>query len=125
MYYGVIEILSLLCLIWAFYPLFFLNNLGDANSVPIHYNFQGQVDGWGDRSSLWTQPIIALVIYLVFSILVRYPQKLNYPIKVTKGNSKVLYKLIINMLRHIKLICLILLAYVNNISFRIAIEKGA
>jgi len=121
-YYGLIEILSLFCLIWAFYPLFFLNDLGDA-SVPIHYNFQGQVDGWGDRSSIWMQPILALIVYFLFSILVKFPEKLNYPIKVTKENSNILYKLMINMLRHIKLICLILFAYGSNLSFGIAIGK--
>lgn len=123
MYYRIIEILSLLCLIWAFYPLFFLSNLGEAASIPIHYNLQGQVDGWGDRSSIWMQPILALVVYLVFSVLVRYPEKLNYPIRVTKENSSTLYRLMINMLRHIKLICLILFAYGSNLSFGIAMGK--
>lgn len=122
-YYVAIEILSLLCLLWAFYPLFFINALGEAGSVPIHYNFQGEVDGWGDRSSLWLQPILALVVYLVFSVLVKYPEKLNYPVEVTKGNASVLYRLMINMLRHIKLVCLILFAYGSNLSFGIAVGK--
>ncbi|MFI3297907.1 MAG: DUF1648 domain-containing protein [bacterium] len=123
-HYITIEILSLLCLLWAFYPLLFFNDLGDNASIPIHYNFKGEVDGWSSRSSLWTQPITALVVYMIFSILVRYPEKLNYPIKVTKENMVMLHKLMIIMLRYIKLICLILFAYGSNLSFGIAIGEN-
>ncbi len=122
-YYRVIELLSLVCLIGAFYPLLYLKELGETSLIPIHYNFQGQVDAWGNRSSLWLQPILALVVYFVLSMLVRYPERLNYPIKVTQENENVLYKLMVNMLRHIKLTCLILFAYGSNLSFGIAIGK--
>ncbi len=122
-YYVSIEVMSLLCLIWAFYPVFHFSDLGDNALIPIHYNFQGEVDGWGNRSSLWAQPIIALIVYIVFSVLGRYPEKLNYPIKVTKENKEISYKLMVNMLRYLKLICLILFAYGSNLSFGIATGK--
>lgn len=119
-----LELLAIFCLVWAFYPLLFINDLGHTALIPTHYNFQGQVDGYGELSSLWGQPIIALVLYGVFSILVRYPEKLNYPIKVTKENADSLYRLAINMLKYVKVVCMLILAYGSNLSFEIAIGEN-
>ncbi len=117
-----VEISSFLCLIWAFYPLFFYKRLDAETLIPSHYNLLGEVDGWGDRSFLWALPSIAFVVYIILSILQRYPEMYNYPIKVTKKNAKSLHRLGVQLIRYIKFITIFIFAYLNNRSFSSAIE---
>lgn len=117
-----IEISSFLCLIWAFYPLFFYERLDAEILIPTHYNLLGEVDGWGDRSFLWSLPPIAFVVYIILSILQRYPEIYNYPVKVTKENTESLHRLGVQLIRYIKFITILIFAYLNNCSFSSAIE---
>ncbi|MDP4172097.1 MAG: DUF1648 domain-containing protein [Bacillota bacterium] len=59
--------------------------------VPTHFNAAGQVDGWDGKSSIWMVPIIGLVLFVMLSILERFPHIFNYPFMVTKENAPKLY----------------------------------
>ncbi|MDR1273079.1 MAG: DUF1648 domain-containing protein [Odoribacteraceae bacterium] len=120
----VVEILALLALLGAFYPLLFLNKLGEGVLLPVHYNTSGQVDGWGGKWFLWLLPLIATVFYAGLSLLGRYPRILNYPREgvATRDESSAL-RLVTAMLRYMKLLVLLIFAYLNNISYLIAIGE--
>lgn len=122
-YDWVIEILTILCLIWSFYPFCFYNKF--TGPVPIHYNALGQVDIWGNRSFFWLLPLLSLTFYIGISISEKYYSKFNYPIKVTEKNANSLYKLALGLLRHMKFITILLFAYINNSTMSIALSKGS
>ena len=60
--------------------------------VPIHFNFSGEADGFGDRSSLlWLSAVMfgsgALITWLSTK-----PNVFNYPAEITKANAQRLYR---------------------------------
>ncbi|MCL2510617.1 MAG: DUF1648 domain-containing protein [Bacteroidales bacterium] len=85
-YDKIVEVVAVAALLCAFYPLLFYNSIDSNALFPTHYNFAGEVDGWGDRTSLWIMPLIALVFYVGLSIVQKYPKIMNYPCKITEQN---------------------------------------
>lgn len=87
-----LTVLSVLGLIFAFYLLFqYLPNLPDI--VPTHYNFSGQIDSWGSKYTLAILPGAALFVFLMLTILERYPHVYNYPFPLTQKNVRTQYAL--------------------------------
>lgn len=127
LYDWILEILTLLCLVWAFLPLFCYGNLSAGAEVPIHYNMHGVVNDWGSRVYLWFVPSIAFVFYISFFIVEIYHKKLiNYPVKVTADNADVVRRVGVRFLRYLKLFIVFVFAYISNSTFAIAMgEKTA
>ena len=123
-YDKILEIAAIVALLGACYPLLFYGTIDSNTLIPIHYNFAGEVDRWGDRSVLWIFPPIALLFYIGLSMLQKYPHTYNYPSKVTKENADYLYKMGVQLMRHIKVLTIFILAYLNNNTYTVAIGRG-
>ena len=72
------------------------------NTIPIHYNGSGQVDGYGDKITLFLLPIIATVIYFGLTQLNKYPHIFNYTTTITLENAEKNYGIATRMLRFLK-----------------------
>ena len=46
-------------------------------NVPTHYNFAGEIDGWGGKGALWLMPIIGIVTDLTLWAVEQFPQSWN------------------------------------------------
>ena len=68
------------------FPLYYFNEL--PNTIPIHFNGSGEADGFSQKNTVWTLPVIGLVIYIGMLILNRYPHILNYPREITEENAR-------------------------------------
>ena len=70
------------------------------DSIPTHYNFSGQPNGFGDKTEIWTLPILNLVLFYSLNFLIKKikPWYMNYPVKVTEKNAPVLYSMNLTML---------------------------
>lgn len=119
-----VEILSFFALIWACVPLLSYESLPADVQIPIHYNLLGLVDGWGDRSDLLSLLLITVLGYIVLSALEWCYKIYNFPIKVTESNANELHRLGVCLVRHTKLILMLMLAYTSNLSLAIAMGKG-
>ena len=93
---------SFLCLVWAFVPLFFYGSIGEDVRVPTHYDALGRVDGYGNRSDLWTPALVAAAFYVVLTVIERFYRSFNFPVRVTQANAYALYRLGIRLLRFMK-----------------------
>jgi uncharacterized membrane protein len=71
--------------------------------VPEHINFKNQVDSWADAKSIFLLPGICTLLYIVLSILNRFPQYFNYTEEVTPENAERLYTMGTRLIRNIKL----------------------
>lgn len=72
--------------------------------IPTHYGFNGEVDSWGNKDILWYFVIGNIVINTLLGVLVKYPQKYNYPFKVTDKNREKVYasgSLFVSVLRFV------------------------
>lgn len=124
-YDWILEILSIISLIWAFLPILFYGNLSSDFQIPIHYDINGDIDDWGSRYFLFFIPLIALLLYIGLSICGKFYTKFNYPIKVTESNASALYLLGLRLIRHLKFLITLIFAYISNASFYLALNEGS
>lgn len=100
--------LFLLIVLWVL-PAIYYNQLPDR--IPTHFDGSGNPDRWGGRNSLWAVPAIGLGVYVLFSVLSRYPHHFNYLTKITEENAAYQYRLAIRMLRVVKISVLLIMLY--------------
>src|SRR5688500_2998469 len=55
--------------------------------IPLHFNFSGQPDYYGDKKTLLFLPALGTIIYWGFSKLNKYPHVFNYMEKITEENA--------------------------------------
>lgn len=123
-YYWIIEVFSLLGLIYALAPLFVYKKLPEHSMVPIHFNIVGHPDSWGGSYHIIIYSLLSVFFYLLMSFLERNYKILNYPIKITSNNSEAVYRLGVRLVRHLKLFVTLLFAYFANLSFGIAMGEA-
>ncbi len=71
-------------------------------TIPTHFNIQGQVDGYGGKGSVFILPALAILMYTGLSILNRFPHIFNYPVAITSENALRQYTLATRLIRIIK-----------------------
>jgi len=98
-------------------------------SIPVHFNFAGEADAWGDRSDLLWLFGLSLLVYAGLTWLGRYPHKFNYPWQITPNNAERQYNLAKNFLNVIKFETVWLFAVISlqmiGISFDLASGLGS
>jgi uncharacterized membrane protein len=99
----VIGITAYLIAIWASLPA----------TIPVHFNFAGQVDRWGSRNVLFLTSAVVLAMYIGLSILQRFPHIYNYPFGLTPENVHRQYQLARQLLTFIKTEIVCLFAFIQ------------
>ena len=79
--------------------------------VPTHFGVSGAVDAWGGRLSVLILPLVGSSLYLVLSVLQRFPRFYNYPVRVTAQNAATLYRLGRQLLLWVKVLTTCTLAF--------------
>ena len=80
------------------------------DQIPTHYNFAGEADGYGGKGSLIFMMVLAWFIFILISVLMRFPNTWNMPVKVTAENKARLYSITRAMLEVIKMLASLLFA---------------
>ncbi len=107
-----LEVLSLIiiCLMW----VHIANSYASINGqIPTHFGFSGKADAWGGKSALFALPAIGTLLYILFTVLARYPHLFNYPKEVTAANAPFLYRKSREMLAWLKIEELALFSYIE------------
>lgn len=96
------DILSVLLLVsmWI-YTFFQYSQLPE--KIPIHFNLKNEVDGWGNRNSIFILPIISFFQTIGLIILNYFPHTFNYPIQITEENAQKQYRLATQLIRQLNL----------------------
>jgi len=78
--------------------------------IATHYDYNGNVDGRGHKSTLFILPIFNLLMYLGMTKVTTKikPYYFNYPTKVTEKNAAEIYAITIRMMVVLNLIMVIL-----------------
>ena len=76
--------------------------------IPTHFDAAGNPNGWGTPTMLLLLPAVAVFIYLLFTVVTRFPSAFNYPVRVTTQNRSQLQALALDMIAWLKveLVCL-------------------
>ena len=72
-------------------------------TIPIHFNSAGVADGFGNKSTILTLPIILVFLTILMSLVSKFPHQFNYPNKITPEIALRQYKLATNLIRNLKL----------------------
>ncbi len=76
--------------------------------IPTHFDFAGNPNGWGSPAMLLLFPAVAVALYLIITVVARFPSAFNYPVPVTAENRPRLQALVLGMIAWLKmeLVCL-------------------
>ena len=80
------------------------------DQIPTHYNFAGEADGYGGKGSLIFMMVLAWFMFILITVLMRFPNTWNMPVKVTAENKARLYSITRAMLEVIKMLVSLLFA---------------
>ena len=70
--------------------------------IPVHFNAAGEVNRYGNKSTILIFAVIAPFLYVIFTVLNKYPHKFNYPVHITPGNALKQYIYVTRFLRAMK-----------------------
>ena len=90
----------ILTIMWVYTLITYLN-LPDI--IPTNFNLAGEVSSYGNRSSIFSLPIICLLIFIVLSVLNKFPYIFNYPVAITVESVSQQYRIRTKILRYLKL----------------------
>lgn len=112
--------ITLLLGIWLF-PLLNYSELPE--SIPLHFNAQGDADDFGSKMTIWILPGIATVTFFLLFILNKFPHLHNYMVNITEENALINYRISTRLLRFINMFCMIIFgAIIYDI---VSISKGS
>jgi cytochrome bd-type quinol oxidase subunit 2 len=96
-----LSLAALTALLWQTYAaLHGANRLPDR--IPTHFDLAGNPNAWGPSGMLLTLPAVAMFLYLSISLVSRYPNSFNYPVRVTAQNRLRLQAIALNMVAFLK-----------------------
>ena len=81
--------------------------------IPTHFDAAGNPNAWGSPATLLFFPAIAVFIYLLFTVVTRFPAAFNYPVRVTAQNRARLEQLALQMIAWLKLEIVLLFAVIQ------------
>jgi len=99
-------------------PIFYYNQLPE--SIPIHFNAEGNPDGFGAKRTLFILPATGIMMYIILTVLTAFPHIYNFPVAITPENAEVQYRLATRLLRILKTVILILFSFIGWMSVRTA-----
>ena len=102
---GIVTILSMWILLMVTYS-------GLPDTIPIHYNGFGKVDGFGEKGNILKLSVTATVLFAGMTILGRFPKIFNYPVRITENNAFLQYRNMARMIRCLKLAIVLVFGYI-------------
>ena len=118
----VLEILSIagvLLIVWTTAAAMY-GPAGLPARIPLHFNAAGNPNGWGSRGALLTLPIAAVLLYILMTVVARYPSAFNYPVRVTPQNRPRLEALALEMIAWLKAEIVWLFVWVQHVTIELA-----
>jgi uncharacterized membrane protein len=70
--------------------------------IPTHFDLTGHADSWSSSTFIVILPFVALVLYMLITIVARYPALTHYPVEVTPENRSRLESLALGMMAWLK-----------------------
>jgi uncharacterized membrane protein len=55
--------------------------------VPMHFDLSGAPDAWRGKRWLFSLPLVSLVLHAGMTVLERFPQRFDYPWRITSENA--------------------------------------
>lgn len=83
-----------------------------SEKIPSHFNFQGQVDGYAGKNSIWIIIFVGVFASMILLISTRFPQFFNFPFKFKLKQKTEAYEIMNNMMKNMAIIVTLLCSYI-------------
>lgn len=93
--------LAYLILGWSSFP----------DQIPMHYNGAGGIDRWGGKGEIIFIEVMMWILYLGIGVVEKYPQIWNTGVEVTVKNKEKVYRTLKYMLKTLKFLTALIIAY--------------
>ena len=109
------KVIEIICLIFVVgVPVYIIINWANIpDPLPMHYDFAGNVDRWGDKTELIILPIITPIMYGFMTVIERIPQVWNTGVTITEENRERVYRTLKYLVKTLKLIVVIDFSYMT------------
>jgi uncharacterized membrane protein len=88
--------------------------------IPIHFDVMGRPNAWGSPAMILLLPGVTIFIYLLFTVVTRFPGAFNYPVKVTSLNRQRLQNLALDLMAWLKAEVVSLLTWMQWVTIEVA-----
>ncbi|HLS09193.1 DUF1648 domain-containing protein [Lentibacillus sp.] len=61
------------------------------DTIPIHFNAQGEADNWSGKGTIFLLPVISLLMFIALYFLNKVPHIYNLPVNITEENAPRIY----------------------------------
>jgi hypothetical protein len=83
------------------------------DQVPQHFDAAGQTDAWGSKATLLLLPAVNFVVFVMMTVISRFPHISSVPVEVTPLNAQRVYRLIRFQTIWLKAVVALVLAYMS------------
>lgn len=81
-------------------------------SIPVHFNGNGEVDGYGHKLMLWGLPVINLGMFYLFGKTATFGFTwFNYPVTITEGNAAAQHRIALQLMAILRVLICLMFAY--------------
>ncbi len=91
-------------------------------TIPMHFDISGEVDSWGSRWTLWILPIVAVGVFFLLALVEKFPQHMNYPVKITEENAQRQFVLARSFIRTLRVAMAILFLFIQRMIVQAALH---
>ncbi|OGX81330.1 hypothetical protein BEN48_06610 [Hymenobacter glacialis] len=95
------------------------------DTVPVHYNFAGQPDRYGEKAGVLHLPMVATVLFVAMTALGRFPHVLNYPSAITAANAPGKYRSAVRLLQGLKTVIVLVFLFLVFRTYQTATEQAS
>lgn len=95
-----------------------------AGRIPTHFGANGRPDAWGPSAMLLVLPAVAVGLYILMTLVARYPSVFNYPVRVTPQNRPRLEAAALSMIAWLKMELSCLFAALQWFTIQVAGNPG-
>lgn len=92
--------------------------------IPKHYDFSGSPDDYGDKSGLWTLPLVGTALYAFCMFFARRPRLLNYGVTITPENALRQYENAARLIRTLSVFLAGLFVFLTLQTVRVALGNA-
>lgn len=83
------------------------------DTIPMHYNLQGQIDRWGSKYESLIIPAGMIILYVLMTFVEKKPSLWNTGVKITPENRQRVYQTLLHFTTTTRLIIIVFFAYLT------------
>ena len=114
---SIVAILYLIVMVLRYWPTL-------PNTLPTHFNGAGTPDEWGGKNFGLILPATSFILYIILTVIARFPHTYNYLYPITAENAPIQYQMARMMIAALKLETIIMFPYIEWITFQVALGQA-